>query len=292
MKKQQRNLWEQPWGYAEAFLLPLALIIGSVGFEFISGKAAPVLSFPTNIITLLVLINTIIILHTLSAKNSSIRWFSSIPASIGALVFFLTVSLIMALVPQRENPQSLFMIYAVTSSWMYYVATGYLLIVLGMVSVRRLLPVSKKNIGFFLNHLGLWITITAATFGAGDIEKYTISLEEGSTEWRATTKNNTIEELDFAIQLKDFEIEEYPSKIGFVDMRSGDVLEKNRKKAITKIEKGVLDVLKNLAIPNAEFQIAHSLLDEYNNWGNDKVVFLFKQVRACCAMRAPHKSII
>lgn len=53
------------------------------------------------------------------------------------------------------------------------------------------------------------------------------------------------------------------------------ILTKNRKKAIAKIEKGVLDVLKNLAIPNAEFQIAHSLLDEYNNWGNDKVVFLF-----------------
>ncbi len=236
MKSPSRTMWEQPWGYAEAFAIPVALFLGAAGFEFVTGKAAPTLSFPTNVVVLLVLINVIIILHAASAKNTIIRWFSSIPASIGALTFFLAVSLIMALVPQQEHPHSLFLFYNVTSSWLYYVATGYLLMVLGMVSVRRLFPVSKKNIGFFLNHLGLWITITAATFGAGDIEKYTMSVREGATEWRVMNANNTIQELDFAIQLKDFEIEEYPSKIGFVDMRTGDVLEKNRKKAIFELD--------------------------------------------------------
>lgn len=236
MKKNTRTIWEQPWGYVEAFFLPFAMLIAAVGFEFITGNAAPTLSFPSNIIVLLLLVNGIVILHAVSQKNAGIRWLSSIPASIGALAFFLGLSLIMALVPQQENPTSLFIVHAVTSSWAYYIATGYLLIVLGMVCIRRLVPVSKKNIGFFLNHLGLWITITAATFGAGDIQKYSMSIPEGATEWRAYDVQMKPVELNFAIQLKDFEIEEYPSKIGFVDMRTGDFLEHARKKAIFELD--------------------------------------------------------
>jgi hypothetical protein len=63
-------MWEQPWGYAEAFAIPVALFLGAAGFEFVTGKAAPTLSFPTNVVILLVFINAIILLHAASAKNT------------------------------------------------------------------------------------------------------------------------------------------------------------------------------------------------------------------------------
>ena len=49
----------------------------------------------------------------------------------------------------------------------------------------------------------------------------------------------------------------------------------NRKKAIPAIEKGVGNVLKKLAMPDAQFKIAFSGLSNYNMYGKDRVVFMF-----------------
>ena len=232
MENKKRHIWQAPWGYIEAFIIVAVLFVESLAFEFITQKPAPIISFPTNVYLLSGIVLLCFILHFISKKHSSVAWFSSIPVSIAAITYFLLLSLIMAVVPQKTNSSELFFLFNVTSSWTYYFATAYLLVVLGMVSIRRLLPISKNNIGFFLNHAGLWITIAAATFGAGDIQKYSMSISEGKTEWLAYPKNMHPIQLDFALQLQEFSIEEYPAKLAVVNKNSGVIVTKNRKKAI------------------------------------------------------------
>lgn len=236
MNSLKRHIWQLPWGYSESFIIVLGLCIESLIFEFISNKPAPIIDWPINIYLLVLIVAVSISLHFLSKKSEIIRWFSSIPASIGAISYFLMLSLIMAIVPQKTDTNSLFFLYSVTNSWTYYIATAYLLVVLGMVTLRRFSLKNHKNIGFFLNHFGLWVVIACATFGAGDIQKYSMILQEGKTEWIVYSQTKQPVQLDFAIQLKEFSIEEYPAKIAVINKRTGEFLISNRKKTIFEID--------------------------------------------------------
>lgn len=227
-----RRTWQQPWSYKEAFIIPIALLCVAISVELIMHTHAPTICFPHNVVLLIIIINSIVFAHAQRNKITIFRWLSSIPASIGAVTLFLSLSLIMALVPQQIQAQKFVFIYSVTSSWAYYVSTAYLLFIIGLVSIRRIKPMNKKNFGFALNHIGLWITIAAATFGAGDIKKYTLAVHEGHTEWRAKDNAMNIVELPFAIQLKKFHIEEYPSKIGLINTQTGDFIKNKRKKIV------------------------------------------------------------
>jgi hypothetical protein len=232
MTQPSRTYFSQPWGYLESISIALAILLLGIGIEKLGGNAAPVISFPYNIITLGGFIALCIFLHKIALSNPRVAWFSSIPASIGAFGLFLMLTLIMALVQQHVHaPQYLF-IFTVTSSWAYYLATAYLLLVLGMVTIRRLGELHRVNISFFLNHAGLWITIATASLGAGDVEKLRMVLTQDETEWRATDNAQVAIELDFALQLYSFEKEEYPAKLAFVDAQNGEILPHNRSRAI------------------------------------------------------------
>lgn len=232
MSVEKRKIWVYPWTYIESFIIISALFIGAVLFEFIIGKAAPILMWPINFIILTFLLSTSVFVYFYSKRNKTIQWFGSIPASVGAITLFIFVSLIMALVPQNPNTKFLFFIYNVTSSWAYYIAIAYLLFILGIVTIKRFTPLHKKNIGFTLNHVGLWITIAAAGFGASDIQKFSMYLKEGEIVWQGYNTQQQVTSFDFAIKLNNFEIEEYPAKIAIINAKNGDFLTDKGKKAI------------------------------------------------------------
>jgi DNA repair protein RecN (Recombination protein N) len=90
-------------------------------------------------------------------------------------------------------------------------------------------------------------------------------------------KDNISDKLS-SITTLDIQIEKHKKQISVTENNLtaiSEKLTKNRKKAIPLIEKGVMDVLKKLAMPNAEFNVSHSLLTEYNSYGKDKISFLF-----------------
>lgn len=144
----------------------------------------------------------------------------------------------MALVPQQEESSHYFL-FNVTSSWTYTIGVLFFLIILGTVIFKRLSSFTTRNVGFFLNHFGLWLCIASAHLGAGDIQKLNMYLEEGKTVWYGVDKENKIQELDFAIQLRDFSIEEYPSKIAFVERSTGELIQHNHKPCLMDIHEGL-----------------------------------------------------
>lgn len=227
-----------PWRYPESFLIILALFLASLGLEFLTGKA-PTISWPGNIVSISVLVIISVVFYLLSGKRPVFKWFFSVPASIAAVVLFVVPSLLMALIPQG-NSKSPFFLFNVTSSWTYTIGVAFFLIVLGSVTVKKLTKFSKKNIGFFLNHFGLWLCIASAHLGAGDIEKLTMVLNEGKTVWFGYNKHGNNKELDFAINLRDFSIEEYPSKIAFVDRSTGKFIQQNNKPLIVDAIEGTV----------------------------------------------------
>lgn len=226
--KEKKSLWVLPWKYPESFLIAFALFLASLGIEFITGSAAPKISRPANFISIVLLANISLLLYLLSKKKAVFKWFYSVPASIAGITLFVVPSISMALIPQRPS-DTLFFLYDVTSSWTYTIGIVFFLIILGTVTIKRITKLSKRNIGFFLNHFGLWLCIASAHLGAGDIKKLNMFLEEGKTTWYGIGNENRTEELNFAIKLRDFSIEEYPAKIAFVESSTGELINQNNK---------------------------------------------------------------
>jgi hypothetical protein len=96
-----------------------------------------------------------------------------------------------------------------------------------------------KNIGFFLNHFGLWLIFLAGCLGSGDLQHLTISLlknEQGSNI--GVAPDGKMFKLPFILKLLDFNIDEYNPKIAFVDARTGNLIS-GTEKSFLVAEKGL-----------------------------------------------------
>jgi len=68
-----------------------------------------------------------------------------------------------------------------------------------------------KNSGFIFIYTGLLIIFFAALLGSSDLQRLKMAVPVKNIEWRATNEKNELIVLPFAIELKSFTIEEYPS---------------------------------------------------------------------------------
>jgi len=231
--KNNRKTWQYPWKYKESFLVVLELMLLGFIFEVLSkGRGFPVIQWPANLITGLVLIIIIILTHILFRRHPVIKWLSSIPAAISAISFFTFLVFLLGFIPQG-NPHvhpviRTLGLYHIKNSWVFMISSIYLLTSLGLVILRRSTSLNRRNIGFLLNHGGMWIVLAAAGLGSGDIKRMTIELNEGGEFMSgATDRSGIVHELPFSIKLIDFWIDEYRPKIGIVDRNTGELVSYN-----------------------------------------------------------------
>lgn len=226
-----RKTWQHPWGYRESFMVVLELVLLGLIFEVLSGgSGAPLPEYPVNILAGILLPILLAGLYLLFRRHPLIKWLSSVPAAISAIAFFAAVVLLLGFIPQGNPDTNRYMhlmgLSHIKNSWLMMVSGFYFLITLGMVTIRRARTLTRRNLGFLLNHAGLWITIASGYLGSGDLVRLNIQVIEGqeaiSTGWDTKTGNPV--PLPFSLVLEDFDIEEYPPKIAVVDGRSGSIV--------------------------------------------------------------------
>ncbi len=256
---QKKKLWQHPWRYKESFLVVMELALLGLIFEVLTGgKGAPQLQWPVNAIVGVLIISSVGIIYYKYRKNPVIKWLASVPAAISAISFFAIVSLLLGFIPQDVDSGSRFVnmlgLSHMKNSWLMMVSGLYFLIALGFVTMRRSLPLNRKNIGFLLNHAGLWITIAAGYLGAGDLEKKNLRLVEGNeaTNIAMNMRTGTMDELPFSVQLLDFNIEDYNPKIAIVNASSGTLVEEEGN-TIQIIEEGLKTNLLDWEVEILEF---------------------------------------
>ncbi len=233
MNNNVRKIWRQPWGYTEGILLAIGFLFTGLALDFFTRTPIPKPAFPYNISLAAFLVSLLIVLHLNRKSNKLIRWLSSVPAAISALGLFTFLSVLMGLIPQQ--PEGAPGLYNLLDSWAYLLAYIWLLLVLGLSALKRIKPFKIKNIGYLLNHLGLWIALAAAGLGAGDLAKLNMYLQEGQTTWYAYDENRQRIELSFAFKLQDFVMENYPSKIALISKDSHDIYKRKGKPLITDL---------------------------------------------------------
>lgn len=254
MGDKNKKFWQQPWGYGESFLIALSLVIIGFEFNFIIGKGVSSLTLPTNIYVGVFVVVLLLAIHFLFKKNRFYEWLTGTPATISAITLYTFLVLLMGFIPQGSSSASGFIqkigLTDIVSSYAFLLAQMYFLLTLGLVSLKRSFPLKGKNIGFFLNHFGLWLTIFAAIIGAGDIQRISLTTNKTGAVYSGVNQNNeVVSDLGLAIQLEEFLMEEYSPKGYIVDNKSGEVLSKE----LFYLEKGNKSKLLDWEIEVTEF---------------------------------------
>jgi hypothetical protein len=178
-----------------------------------TGSYIPLPSKPFNLISLLLFVAILVFLQLRYKHNPLIKWLSSVPASISSISLLLFLALLMGFIRQDVSSPPYLLFINIKHSWMYLLAQVYILTTLGLTVIRRF-SFKLSNIGFMLNHLGLWILLAGAAFGSGDIERYTMHVEKNNVEWIGADNSGKFHELPIAIYLEDFKVDYYSPQIG------------------------------------------------------------------------------
>ena len=254
--KIQRNLWESPWGYVESFFRGFGLMVTGFFLEvFVTSDTVFTIAYPYNIIFLGGYVALLFVLYKWFSNTQVIRWLTKVPASISSISLVTLLVMIMGIIPQVSSESNFINnlgLNHITSNWAFLLILFQFLTCLGLISIKRILQFKWSNAGFILNHVGLFLALTAGMLGTGDLQRLSINTYEGKPSWIATDAQKNQIELPFAFYLKDFIIEEYHPKLALVDNKTGTIAQNNGKN-LYLIEKGETYYFQNFEVTVDEF---------------------------------------
>ncbi|WP_302304595.1 cytochrome c biogenesis protein ResB [Culturomica massiliensis] len=223
-------MWKKPWGYREGATIAAGLLLTGILLQGSVGKIDwELLSWPVNIILLLVYIIVLVMVSGLSGRIYLFRWLGSYAAAVTSLAAVVVMTVIMGLIRQT-GPQTVSGVAPwlgfsqMLSAWPFALLFTWLITVLGLTAFWHLYPFRWRNIPFLLNHLGLFVAVVAAVLGNADLQRLKMTTVVGKAEWRAYDEAGQQSELPLAIELQHFTIDEYPPKLMLIDNGTGKVL--------------------------------------------------------------------
>lgn len=205
-------MWLRPWKFKEGFLIGGGLLVVGLLWQLTLGPIDwESLARPVNLVLLALLIAALVVAYLFRARIYAIEWMMRCEAAVPALTWALALTLVMGLTPQRESGGS--WLEQMLTFWPFVLMWLWVVVILGLTSLEHLHRFRLREIPFLLNHLGLFIALVCATLGSADIEKLRMTVQEGSAEWRALDEQGELRELELAIELHDFTLEQYPAKL-------------------------------------------------------------------------------
>lgn len=208
-------MWQKPWSMPEGFFVVGGLIVVGLLLQWTTGPVRwDAFAYPVNAFVLLVLVAMIVAMHGLRKRFYAFHFLTTGGAAIPTFVCVVVLTLIMGLTRQKTDADG---IDNMLSFWPFVLVYVHIAIILGLTVLRRLSDMLTgrsrhrrwQDIAFLLNHLGLFVTMTTATLGNADIQRYQMITTLGQTEWRALDDGRHVRELPLAIELQRFIMETY-----------------------------------------------------------------------------------
>lgn len=177
------------------------------------------LAWPVNAWVLCVFAAALAIMTVLRRRVRLFAWLGGRASALWSIGCAMAVTVALGLVPQSRTTAGGWWQHLICS-WPFVLAWVWLAISLGLATIYGTITRVAASGGhgngrkwlratvFMLNHLGLLIALTAATLGSADMERVRMAVgraEPGSVAWDA---NGYGRELDIAVELLDFKIEE------------------------------------------------------------------------------------
>jgi hypothetical protein len=227
--ENNRKTWKQPWSYREGTIVTAAILL--LGFALQAaggGMVLRVAAFPWNLVAGLVFLALLISAFVLWQKHPVMKWLGSVKAALPAILGFTFLVLLMGFVKQDvEQKSALVTLLGLThlvKTWPFILINLYLMILLGIVTLRRLTPFNLKNAGFFLNHFGLFLVLFSTALGSSDMQRVIMNCYENQSEQNAVDSSGKKIVIPFSIKLLQFSIDEFRPKVAVVDTQTGEII--------------------------------------------------------------------
>lgn len=234
--KNQKPIWERPWKYNEGIIVSLSLLLLGVSMEFASGGSgiSNLVVYPFNLYFGVGIIVLLVFLSFIGKKWALVEWLESIPAAISSIALLLFVTMLMGFTLQHDDSSSELIkklgLSHIVTSWPYLFANLFLLLSLGLVTIKNIKTFQFNKVGFIVSHLGLWIVLFGANFGSSQLVRLQMEIKEGGISNKAIDPSTkAVYEMPFAIRLEDFILEEYNPKLVVVNNKTGKLLHGNGK---------------------------------------------------------------
>lgn len=240
-------MWQGRFGYREGIFIISGLAFVGLLLQVIAGPIpATAFAYPFSLVGGSLLLAGILfwgIFHRRAIRRNSAR-FSFLSGHIATLTSIgglLLLAVIMGLTKQipaemgrgLQHPIHRLGLSSMLSAWYFLLLYLYLLFVLGCVTTDRLmrLKLNFRDGAFVMNHVGLFIALFFGLMSSADIRQYRMQVYSDSDypEWRGIDqRTKKMVELPVAIELKKFEIAEYPPKLMIIRNNSGKALPYSR----------------------------------------------------------------
>jgi len=236
------------WGYKESILVGVLLLLIGLALQVLIGNDVNMeLRWPFNFIVFSVHIILCIFSFVFFKGTTIIRWITRVPASMVSIVMVLFLTMLIGTIPQTLENKSAFIVLfglnKITQTWYFLLVLFFFSTCLLMVSIKRISLGLLSNLGFLVNHLGLYIALNAGVFGSGDLIRYTMELKENKIAWVANDANNKAVVMPIAVVLEDFVMDEFAPKLAIINHK-GDLLAKKGKNLFL-VKKGLKVELEN-----------------------------------------------
>lgn len=240
MENSSRKIWEQPWGYIEGFIVAAGILLAGILLQLSLGNIElSLFAFPVNIFIGALFLAGLLVVHFAAGRNRTVRWLSGVYSTIPALALLILLCVILGVLPQfpadtargHLPPNLAFSMgwHAMTTSWPFVLLCFYTLFILGLGTLKHTRQKqTRRDVGFYLNHAGLFIALLGGILGSADMERLTMTVQEGQVEWRGTTWAGETRELPVALQLDTFLIDEYEPKLVVIETATGKMLPTSR----------------------------------------------------------------
>lgn len=245
--KNNRKIWTHPWSYREGTIITSALLVlGFILQALSSGIILRSAGFPWNLISGLIFLTLLITAFVIWQKHPVMKFLGGVKAALPAILGFTFLVLLMGFVKQDVEPKSsvsrILGLTHIVRTWPFILINLYLMILLGLVTLKRLSPFNLKNAGFFLNHFGLFLVLFSTALGSSDVQRLTMNCYEKQPEWRAADISGKTVELPLAIQLLNFNIDEFKPKVTIVDNQTGQIVELKKKAQYEVLDRNSFDL--------------------------------------------------
>ena len=211
------GLWSSELGYAHAAVAVAGAVLAGWAVEVVRGGAplSPP-AWPFNVVLLALFAAWLFLLARMPGRV--VPWLGSVPFALMAMLGVGVLGAVGGIVPQNPADAPAWARGAgldhVFQGAPFAVALLLLLTNLGLATMRKVRALGAKAWFFSLNHVGLWIALACAMFGAGDMIRARMVVAEGSAEALVVDAAGRHGYLPFGILLQRFLVDHYPAPAG------------------------------------------------------------------------------
>ena len=165
------------------FLIGGGILLAGVLLQVATGPIRwELLAWPVNLIVLVLLLAVVGIMFAFRRRVYAFEWMMQTGAAVPCLVYAAALTILMGLLPQvREGGMP--WLSEMLRFWPFVLIWTWMMVISALAALNHLFRWKVKEIPFILNHLGVVVTIVAATLGNPDIHQVFFPSAEDGVMW-------------------------------------------------------------------------------------------------------------